>query len=83
MNNVFSITKIISGLSKTLNIVNQLIPLYNQVKPYMGKANNFINNINNINNINTINTTNNNKYLKNTIEPDKSTHQNNLPTFFQ
>lgn len=77
MNNAFSLTKIIGGLSKTLNIVNQLIPLYNQVKPYIGKANQMINNINNLNI---------NKPKQQTLKIQNNTNptpQNNLPTFFQ
>lgn len=74
MNNTFSLTKIIGGLSKTLNVVNQLIPLYNQVKPYIAKANKFKSNINNI----SIKPTQN-------IQPKQTNTQNhtNLPTFFQ
>lgn len=38
MNNSFSLLKIVSGLSKTLNIANQLIPLYNQMKPMLANG---------------------------------------------
>ena len=75
MNNTFSITKIIGGLSKTLNVVNQLIPLYNQVKPYLGKANKLMNNINNLS-ITQKKNLNSNQHKNNQT-------QNNLPTFFQ
>lgn len=74
MNNAFSLTKIIGGLSKTLNVVNQLIPLYNQVKPYVGKANKLMSNINNLSTKQKSNTQ--------TVQP-KTQIQNNLPTFFQ
>lgn len=30
--------KVISGISKSLNVVNQLIPLYREVKPVIGNA---------------------------------------------
>ena len=40
MNNALSLTKIITGLSKTLNIANQLIPIYKQAKPYLNKLSN-------------------------------------------
>lgn len=33
-----SFTKIISGISKSLNIVNQVIPLYKEVKPIISNA---------------------------------------------
>ena len=75
MNNAFSLTKIIGGLSKTLNVVNQLIPLYNQVKPYLGKASKLMNNIN-IFSLSQTNTPKTNQIKKNQIP-------NNLPTFFQ
>jgi len=75
MNNAFSLTKIIGGLSKTLNVVNQLIPLYNQVKPYLGKASKLMNNINNFS-LSQTNTPKTNQVENNQIP-------NNLPTFFQ
>ena len=75
MNNAFSLTKIIGALSKTLNVVNQLIPLYDQVKPYLGKASKLMNNINNFS-LSQTNTPKTNQVEKNQIP-------NNLPTFFQ
>lgn len=33
-----SLTKILGGLSKGLNIVNQAIPIYKEVKPLVGNA---------------------------------------------
>ena len=75
MNNSLSLVKIISGLSKTLNVANKLIPLYQEVKPYIGKANKFINNINNL----PISKSNNN--IKEIVE-DKI-NKFNQPTFFQ
>ena len=72
MNNALSITKIINGLSKTLSIANQIIPLYKQAKPYINKLSNI-----------TIPTQSikqpieNNKQINNTITYD------NQPTFFQ
>ena len=36
--NTLSLGKIISGISKTLNLVNQAIPLYKQVKPIINNA---------------------------------------------
>lgn len=37
-----SFTKIIGGISKTLNIANQLIPLYTQAKPLISNARNIL-----------------------------------------
>ena len=36
--NGLTIGRIISGISKSLNVVNQLIPLYREVKPVIGNA---------------------------------------------
>ena len=36
--NSLSLGKIIGGLSKTLNIVNQALPLYKQIKPIIRNA---------------------------------------------
>ena len=33
-----SLGKVITGISKSLNVVNQLIPLYREVKPVIGNA---------------------------------------------
>lgn len=38
----FSFTKILSGISKTLNVANQIIPLYNQAKPIISNARNIL-----------------------------------------
>lgn len=70
MNNALSITKIIDGLSKTLSIANQLIPLYKQAKPYINKLNNI-----------TIPTPRINQPTKEIIKEKPS--YNNQPTFFQ
>lgn len=34
----FTLSKILGGLSKTLNVANQVIPLYQQAKPLIGNA---------------------------------------------
>ena len=36
--NPLSFTKILSGISKSLNIVNQIIPLYENTKPMINNA---------------------------------------------
>lgn len=38
----FNFTKILGGISKTLNVANQLIPLYNQAKPIISNARNIL-----------------------------------------
>ena len=40
LTSLFSITKIIGGLSRTLNTVNELIPLYKNTKPAIDNAKN-------------------------------------------
>ncbi len=36
----FSFSKILGGISKTLNVANQVIPLYQQAKPLINNAKN-------------------------------------------
>ena len=45
----FSLVKILSGLSKTLNIANQIIPMYKKAKPTIENARNLIGTLKNIN----------------------------------
>ena len=72
MNNSFSLLKIISGLSKTLNVANQLIPLYNQVKPMIANGSKILSSLN--------------KKTSTPIKTSNSTpvipSSNNAPTFF-
>lgn len=35
-----TLTKVIGGMSKTLNVVNQLLPLYKEAKPIISNAQN-------------------------------------------
>ena len=72
MNNNLSLIKIINGLSKTINIANKMLPLYNQIKPIIINSSKALNNIN-------INTKSNK--VTNDNPPKKV--NNNLPTFFQ
>ena len=72
MNNGFSFLKIVSGLSKTLNVANQLIPLYNQVKPMIANGSKILSTLNN--------------KTSSPIKSSTSTpviSSNNFPTFFQ
>ena len=73
MNNGFSLIKIVSGLSKTLNVANQLIPLYNQVKPILANGSKILSNLQN-KTATTIQQRNTQKTLS---------APNNMPTFFQ
>lgn len=90
VSNTLSFTKVLSGLSKTLTVANQVIPLYKQAKPLL----------NNLNSVKTIlssftqsnnSTENNSKISKknaitfNTKSAETSNEINipNLPTFFR
>lgn len=37
-----TIGKVFSGISKSLNVINQLIPIYREVKPVIGNAKNIL-----------------------------------------
>ncbi len=79
MNNGLSLVKIITGLSKTLSIANQLLPLYTQIKPIISKKNDLKSSLQTINNkLNKI---------KSLPPQDVSTikviNNNGGPTFFQ
>lgn len=93
--NPFSIGKLIGGISKTLNVANQVIPLYKEAKPMLQNARNAINIIKEFTN-NTTNRVMDNKDknirpIKEKIETIKNTNnikhdlsQNKKgPTFFQ
>lgn len=80
MYNNFSLLNIINGLSKTLNIANQMIPLYKQVKPLITNSNKVISNLQNLKfNANP----QNNKVNNQTINNTSLIKQINTPTFFQ
>lgn len=80
MYNNFSLLNIINGLSKTLNIANQMIPLYKQVKPLITNSNKVISNLQNLKfNSNPPNNKVNNQTINNT----SLIKQINTPTFFQ
>jgi len=89
ISNSFSIGKVIGGLSKTLNVVNQVIPLYKEAKPMIQNARNAFSLIKEFTNTTTnkiVNTTNKNmEPIKQKVEILK---QSNLeenkkgPTFF-
>ena len=72
MNNGLSILRIIGGLSKTIGVARQLIPLYKQVQPILNNSSKILNNINNFSLNKPKNTT-----------PVKQELINNNPTFFQ
>ena len=86
-----SLTKVISGISKTLNIANQVIPLYQQVKPIISNASSILSVFKEFNSSDDKNTTpspsNNVKsttpVVTNTLPEKKELVASGLPTFFQ
>lgn len=80
MNNNISLIKIINGLSKTINIANKMLPLYNQIKPIIANGNKLLSNLNNNSNI--IKETPIKKETPKEIKED-IIRNNNSPTFFQ
>ncbi len=79
MSNSISLLKIINGLSKTINIANQMLPLYNQIKPIITSGSKMLSNINNSTKIETP------KQItkKETLVEVNQKNNSSLPTFFQ
>lgn len=81
-----SFTKILTGISKTLNIANQVIPLYKEAKPMLNNAKTVLSVLKGINTPNNSGNTStkNNQISNNTIKKDtvlKNSNTNN-PSFF-
>ena len=76
----FSIGKLIGGLSKTLNVANQVIPLYKEAKPMIQNARNAFSLIKEFTNTTTTkvinNTEKNMQPIKEKVELIKSTSTN-------
>lgn len=81
MNSNLSLTKIITTLSKTLNIANQMIPIYKQVKPLVSKSSEILANVNNFKK--NINPNYQQPKTQTQTTPSSPKISNNLPTFFQ
>ncbi len=85
INSGLSLSKVIGGISKTLSIANQVIPLYKEAKPMINNARTILsvlkgfNSPTNNNNNKVINSTNNSLKTTN-IKPIRTI--NNKPTFF-
>lgn len=90
ISSTFSIGKIVGGLSKTLGVVNQIIPLYKEAKPMIQNARNAIGIIKEFTNTTTqkvkTNTEKNIGPIKEKVEILKNTNVNTQnkkgPTFF-
>ena len=85
---LFSWSKILGGMSKTLGIFNQIIPIYKEAKPMIQNARNAFNIVKEYSNkeVNKIinNKEKNIKPIKEKINIIKNVNQkSNNPTFFQ
>ena len=76
---IYSLGTIINGISKTLNVVNQAIPLYNQINPMIKNARNALGIVKEFNKSTILRANNNINNIKKNIIPNN----NNRPTFFQ
>ena len=80
-----SFTKVLSGLSKTLNVANQVIPIYREAKPMIHNAKTIFSALKDIGK-STTNSTTTNTNIKNQEEIKKDTTpkvvSNNAPRFF-
>ncbi len=80
-----SLGKILNGLSKTLSIANQAIPIYEQVKPMVGNAKKLFSLVKEFKNTPVEKETKPNHHQK-TIKkelPSKPQVNSSLPVFFQ
>lgn len=86
---IFSISKMINGLSRTLNTVNELIPLYKNTKPAIENAKNVFGKVKEFANTNSnkiINKAQENiKPIKKKVNTIKSTNFESInePVFFK
>lgn len=82
-----SFTRVLGGISKTLNVVNQVIPIYKQAKPMISNARNALSLIKEFGNSTTTRvmekTNNNLKDVKEKIQTISKSSNQKGPTFFQ
>lgn len=82
--NGLSLGKIVGGLSKTLNIVNQALPLYKQIRPIISNAGSILNIFREFNKPDVLVTAKKNDTPKSTVEAKiMKSNPLNMPTFFQ
>lgn len=80
-----SLTKVLSGISKGLGIVNQAIPIYKEIKPMMSNAKKVLEiakEFNKNSNTKTIDVTPKKEVTK-TVTPSVLTNSSPNPVFFQ
>ena len=71
-------TKVLSGISKTLNVANQVIPIYKEAKTILGA----LKDIGKSNNKTTASNNSNNVSIKKEEAPIKDISSSNAPRFF-
>lgn len=83
--NGLSLGRVIGGISKTLNIVNQALPLYKEIRPIINNANGILQIFKEFNRPDTkITVSEKNSTAKSTIEAKVINNNSlNTPTFFQ
>lgn len=82
--NGLSLGKIVGGLSKTLNIVNQALPLYKQLRPIISNAGSILSIFREFNKPDVLATAKKNDTPKSTVEAKiMKSNPLNMPTFFQ
>ena len=73
----FGFTNVLNGISKTLNLANQVIPLYKEVSPMVKNAKNVISTISSSNLFNK-------RAIKKTVQTNQKKELSlNNPVFFQ
>ena len=79
-----SFTKVISGISKTLNVANQVIPLYKEAKPMINNARTILGALKDMGKSNNTQTISSPKVepAKKDTTPSIRTVSNHNPTFF-
>ena len=78
----FSFTKILGGISKALNVANQLIPLYNQAKPIISNARNILGVLKEVNSKDVVDDKNIIESTDYQIKKEDNSSNSNNPTFF-
>ena len=83
LSSALTLTKVLGGIKTGLNIVNQVIPLYKEVKPMVTNARKVLNVLKEIN---VPNSTKSDKVTLNTSSKEKTVNNSSLhsnPVFFQ
>lgn len=75
-------SSIINGTTKTLNIINQAIPMFKQVSPIIQNAKTMFSVMNEFKKIEPVQNQNVTKNTYTKIEDEKHYQNNNYPTFF-